>query len=390
MVAEFVARHAGPGGQEVMSVGHNGGNHGHYEPIGDSPIGSPNPDSNDQYGPDANYSSADLLKRKELFNQRKQREFIPDNKKDDSYWDRRRRNNEAAKRSREKRRFNDMILEQRVLELTKENHVLKAQLNACKDKFGSQADNLISMDQVMANLPPADMGVKRAKVSPPNSRSTSVIHEPINSGYNPPESAFAPPEPHPHHHHHHHHEYQPSTVYPAYAMHLAHPLALSTAAIASLDGSNSALNLSRSRSPVSSPAESSDESAISRRSPPSDYSSLPLKLRHKRNDKEAASTLLALQAIKQESRASPPWDNEGSSDERDSGISIGAEWPAQAQQVQHRGDTSPTPADESLECENSQLKSQLARLASEVANLKTILTRKAGDDGAATQTGASL
>lgn len=390
MVAEFVARHAAPGGQEVMSVGHNG-NHGHYESIGDSPIGSPNPDSNasDHFRDDQNYSSADMLKRKELFNQRKQREFIPDNKKDDSYWDRRRRNNEAAKRSREKRRFNDMILEQRVLELTKENHVLKAQLAACKDKFGSQADNLISMDQVMANLPPADMGVKRAKVSPPRPHPTSVIHEPVSSGYASPESAFAPPEPHPHHHHHHH-EFQPSTVYPAYNMHLTHTLALSTAAIASLDGSNSALNLSRSRSPVSSLAESSDESAISR-SPPSDYSSLPLKLRHKRNDKaEAASSLLALQTIKQESRATPPWDNEGSSDERDSGISIGAEWPAQAQQAQHRGDTSPTPADESLECENSQLKSQLARLASEVANLKTILTRKAGDDGAANQTGASL
>jgi hypothetical protein len=33
-----------------------------------------------------------------IFSSRKQREFIPDNKKDDSYWDRRRRNNEAAKR----------------------------------------------------------------------------------------------------------------------------------------------------------------------------------------------------------------------------------------------------------------------------------------------------
>lgn len=30
-----------------------------------------------------------------VFNSRKQREFIPDNKKDDSYWDRRRRNNEV-------------------------------------------------------------------------------------------------------------------------------------------------------------------------------------------------------------------------------------------------------------------------------------------------------
>ena len=34
----------------------------------------------------------------DMFNQRKQREFIPDAKKDDSYWDRRKRNNEAAKR----------------------------------------------------------------------------------------------------------------------------------------------------------------------------------------------------------------------------------------------------------------------------------------------------
>nr|CAG4650266.1 EOG090X08JU [Sida crystallina] len=88
--------------------------------------------------------------------QRKQREFIPDNKKDDSYWDRRRRNNEAAKRSREKRRLNDMVLEQRVLELSKENHILRAQLTAIRDKFGVTADNLISIDQVLSTLPAPD------------------------------------------------------------------------------------------------------------------------------------------------------------------------------------------------------------------------------------------
>ena len=81
--------------------------------------------------------------------QRKQREFIPDNKKDDSYWDRRRRNNEAAKRSREKRRLNDMVLEGRVLELTKENHILRAQLSAIRDKYGIMGDNLICIDQVI-------------------------------------------------------------------------------------------------------------------------------------------------------------------------------------------------------------------------------------------------
>jgi vrille protein len=89
------------------------------------------------------------LQHKEFFAQRKQREFIPDNKKDESYWDRRRRNNEAAKRSREKRRFNDMILEQRVVELSKENHVLKAQLSAIKDKFGISGEAVVSVEQVI-------------------------------------------------------------------------------------------------------------------------------------------------------------------------------------------------------------------------------------------------
>lgn len=117
-------------------------------------------------GPASNSNSAQsaaALKRKELFNQRKQREFIPDNKKDDSYWDRRRRNNEAAKRSREKRRFNDMVLEQRVIELTKETHILKAQLIAIKDKFGINGEGLISLEQVLATLPSNDQVLSLTK-----------------------------------------------------------------------------------------------------------------------------------------------------------------------------------------------------------------------------------
>merc|ERR1719283_607419 len=94
--------------------------------------------------------------RKDIFNQRKQREFIPENKKDDSYWDRRRRNNEAAKRSREKRRLNDMLLETRVIELSKDNHILKAQLNAIFEKYGIKGESMISMDQVMATMPSND------------------------------------------------------------------------------------------------------------------------------------------------------------------------------------------------------------------------------------------
>jgi len=94
--------------------------------------------------------------RKDIFSQRKQREFIPEAKKDDSYWDRRRRNNEAAKRSREKRRLNDLILENRVLEISKENHILQSQLNAIYEKYGIKGENLICMDQVLATLPTND------------------------------------------------------------------------------------------------------------------------------------------------------------------------------------------------------------------------------------------
>uniref|UniRef100_A0A452HHQ3 BZIP domain-containing protein n=1 Tax=Gopherus agassizii TaxID=38772 RepID=A0A452HHQ3_9SAUR len=54
--------------------------------------------------------------------------FISDEKKDASYWEKRRKNNEAAKRSREKRRFNDLVLESRVLALNEENLRLKTEL----------------------------------------------------------------------------------------------------------------------------------------------------------------------------------------------------------------------------------------------------------------------
>ncbi|XP_051540982.1 nuclear factor interleukin-3-regulated protein-like [Myxocyprinus asiaticus] len=67
---------------------------------------------------------------------RRKREFIPDEKKDILYWERRRKNNEAAKRSREKRRLNDMVLENKLMALGEENASLKAELLSLKLKFG--------------------------------------------------------------------------------------------------------------------------------------------------------------------------------------------------------------------------------------------------------------
>ena len=51
-----------------------------------------------------------LLSRKDVIPARKRRDFIPNEMKDDHYWERRRKNNLAAKRSREKRRLNDIVL----------------------------------------------------------------------------------------------------------------------------------------------------------------------------------------------------------------------------------------------------------------------------------------
>lgn len=59
---------------------------------------------------------------------RRKREMTPADKKDSTYWDKRHKNNEAAKRSREKRRLNDLMLEGQLLALNEENAQLRADL----------------------------------------------------------------------------------------------------------------------------------------------------------------------------------------------------------------------------------------------------------------------
>lgn len=77
-----------------------------------------------------------LIKPKPNVSCRRKRQFISDEKKDASYWEKRRKNNEAAKRSREKRRLNDMVLENRVIALNDENVRLKTELLQLKLRFG--------------------------------------------------------------------------------------------------------------------------------------------------------------------------------------------------------------------------------------------------------------
>ncbi|XP_015220829.2 nuclear factor interleukin-3-regulated protein-like [Lepisosteus oculatus] len=94
---------------------------------------------------------------------RRKREFMPDEKKDASYWEKRRKNNEAAKRSREKRRVNDFVLESRLLALGEENVRLRAELLALKLRFGLLSPAAYAAHQPgllqLRPLPPPPPGV---------------------------------------------------------------------------------------------------------------------------------------------------------------------------------------------------------------------------------------
>ncbi|XP_019148685.2 NFIL3 like protein [Corvus cornix cornix] len=70
---------------------------------------------------------AQLLLGKAGGHSRRKREFMPDDKKDTMYWEKRRKNNEAAKRSREKRRLNDVAMESQLAALSRENAVLRTE-----------------------------------------------------------------------------------------------------------------------------------------------------------------------------------------------------------------------------------------------------------------------
>ncbi|XP_038572100.1 uncharacterized protein si:dkey-172o19.2 [Micropterus salmoides] len=93
---------------------------------------------------------------------RRKREMIPADKKDANYWDKRQKNNEAAKRSREKRRLNDLMLEGQLLALNDENAQLRAQvlslqfhssLSAEKSKATSVEASTLSLSPRAAHTP---------------------------------------------------------------------------------------------------------------------------------------------------------------------------------------------------------------------------------------------
>nr|KAG5711761.1 hypothetical protein BaRGS_023525 [Batillaria attramentaria] len=69
---------------------------------------------------------------------RAKREFVPEGKKDASYWNKRIKNNDSARRSRIKRKTMEKLMEHRMVELQQENMELRYELNALKRMFGEQ------------------------------------------------------------------------------------------------------------------------------------------------------------------------------------------------------------------------------------------------------------
>ena len=113
---------------------------------------------------------------------RRKREFIPDEKKDTIYWERRRKNNEAAKRSREKRRINDMVLETKLMALGDENASLKAELLSLKLKFGLLSSEAYT--QEMHKVSQSTATLYRDFVTPNlgQGSNTQHIEEPLHLG----------------------------------------------------------------------------------------------------------------------------------------------------------------------------------------------------------------
>ncbi|XP_026862411.2 nuclear factor, interleukin 3 regulated, member 2 [Electrophorus electricus] len=128
--------------------------------------------SNTLPSPEGNTRPVRLLKSKPNMTCRRKREFISDEKKDASYWEKRRKNNEAAKRSREKRRLNDMVLENRVIALNDENVRLKTELLQLKLRFGliSAASYMEKSQQIGGTVSGTTGG------SPSSSSSSSSSH----------------------------------------------------------------------------------------------------------------------------------------------------------------------------------------------------------------------
>ncbi|KAH9491691.1 hypothetical protein Btru_029926 [Bulinus truncatus] len=120
---------------------------------------------------------------------RRFREFVPEEQKDSQYWEKRRKNNEAARRSREKRRIHDKVLEGRINVLEDDNTKLRRELLALKRKF-NVSDGGDFDDDNMED----DSSNQRGNMSPPpaSNHSHSSHNSPVGGASKPSIHAHMP------------------------------------------------------------------------------------------------------------------------------------------------------------------------------------------------------
>lgn len=81
---------------------------------------------------------------------RKVKRTVPDNEKDDRYWEKRKRNNMAAKRSRENKRFAEMSVRRKMRLLEEENYILRKEISVIKSRYGVPLDQEFLSEQEKA------------------------------------------------------------------------------------------------------------------------------------------------------------------------------------------------------------------------------------------------
>ncbi|KAJ1207643.1 hypothetical protein NDU88_003033 [Pleurodeles waltl] len=105
---------------------------------------------------------------------RRPREFTPEEHKEGSYWSRRQRNNEAARRSRQRRRLQELHLEARALELLRENERLRAALCALYCPPGPRVAPSLLPAPAASHHSPLPPGGQRPPPAPPGGSVTQA------------------------------------------------------------------------------------------------------------------------------------------------------------------------------------------------------------------------
>ena len=88
---------------------------------------------------------------------RSEKKPIPEDMKDDKYFERRKRNNQAAKKSRDQRKRRESVIQDRATQLECENHVLRAQVQTLREEAHSLRSLLVqkrSQNQLPIQPPP--------------------------------------------------------------------------------------------------------------------------------------------------------------------------------------------------------------------------------------------